>query len=638
MLSASWHGLLANLAVVALFVSVWTHTQDLMLRAPKGWRVALQGLLMGVGAIATMMLPYQPYPGVYADLRTTLVAVAGLFGGPIPGLIAGAMAAAMRLVFGGAGIWAGIVSVTLATMLGIGAGYLLRARTIRSADVFGLALLLAACSAAGMATLPAAAWAVITPVMMAPTLVLTAVSFVVAGLAVLQDERRRESARSNLIHRAIIEALPDCLNAKDVDGRFVAANPATARLMDAGDDACLIGKTDFDFYPAETAMRFRADETAVMQDGKPLTLEQEVFHADGRRGWLSTLKAPLRDEKGRLIGLITHNRDITDRKALEVDLSESRKRLSDALAHMADGLVMFDREGRIILSNQQYRAFFPKTADLRVPGASLRSILAGALASGEEIVPEGMDAADWIDGVAASLGAPGNREIRLQDGRWLDARTRPTEDGGCLIVFSDITHAKAAEEALAEMNRHLEALARTDGLTGLMNRRAFDSTLNREIDWATRHGTSLSLLLIDVDRFKNFNDRHGHLAGDECLRNVSRCLQSSLKRVTDLAARYGGEELAVILPGTDSIGALAVAERFRDQLRAVDVLPAHAEKISVTVSIGVATIAGETPPIEPADFIGRADEALYSAKRNGRDRVEAWSETVETVAGRKVSA
>ena len=119
------------------------------------------------------------------------------------------------------------------------------------------------------------------------------------------------------------------------------------------------------------------------------------------------------------------------------------------------------------------------------------------------------------------------------------------------------------QDKLLELNRNLELLALEDALTGLANRRQFDLFIHSEMGRARRNVTGLALLMIDVDHFKPFNDHYGHLAGDECLRNISAIITDNIKRPGDLAARFGGEEFAVVLPGTDYVGAFLVAEKIR---------------------------------------------------------------------------
>ncbi len=168
--------------------------------------------------------------------------------------------------------------------------------------------------------------------------------------------------------------------------------------------------------------------------------------------------------------------------------------------------------------------------------------------------------------------------------------------------------------------RSLEELASTDSLTGLANRRQLDQVLRREWARAQRTQRPIAVLMIDVDHFRGFNERHGHHGGDEALRRVAGAIAASLLRPTDLAARYGGEEFVAVLPDTDLAGALILAERIR---LGVQALPAYgSDERSVTVSIGIGVYGqGGAPGL--AELMAKADEALYQAKRNGRNRVEA---------------
>ena len=173
---------------------------------------------------------------------------------------------------------------------------------------------------------------------------------------------------------------------------------------------------------------------------------------------------------------------------------------------------------------------------------------------------------------------------------------------------------------LSEAIRKLEFLSQVDGLTQVHNRRYFDEYLRREFLRARRKHHPLSIILVDVDFFKLFNDTYGHQAGDECLKQIARTINASIKRPTDLVARYGGEEFVIILPDTISDGALTVAEFVRSQIAALKI-PHKASLVSdvVTVSLGVWTYHGD--PVEGQIMLAKADQALYSAKHNGRNRV-----------------
>jgi diguanylate cyclase (GGDEF)-like protein len=172
---------------------------------------------------------------------------------------------------------------------------------------------------------------------------------------------------------------------------------------------------------------------------------------------------------------------------------------------------------------------------------------------------------------------------------------------------------------LTAVNRELENLSRQDALTHIANRRYFDSYLAQELKRAARDRTELSLILLDVDFFKRYNDRYGHQAGDDCLRQVAGALTAACRRPADLAARYGGEEFAIILPGTHAEGGLMVADAMREGIAKLAVPHADSEVGScVTISQGIATLLPGAPG-SPEQLISCADQALYAAKQKGRD-------------------
>lgn len=180
---------------------------------------------------------------------------------------------------------------------------------------------------------------------------------------------------------------------------------------------------------------------------------------------------------------------------------------------------------------------------------------------------------------------------------------------------SELATAQAEISAQQQKVDALAAESRTDTLTGLANRRSFDEELGRRLDQWRRHKVPVSLLLIDIDHFKKINDRYGHPIGDEALKWVAR-IQSEALRQMDVAARYGGEEFAAILPGTKLSDAGNVAERLRATIAAKPFRQGELE-FPITVSVGVAVTI---PDDAPAAFLKRADDALYAAKQNGRDR------------------
>jgi diguanylate cyclase (GGDEF)-like protein len=190
------------------------------------------------------------------------------------------------------------------------------------------------------------------------------------------------------------------------------------------------------------------------------------------------------------------------------------------------------------------------------------------------------------------------------------------DDSGALIAvvetLRDITAQKQAQT-------DLERLATRDGLTGIPNRRSFDERLVAEARRGARGQAPLSLLMIDIDCFKLYNDTHGHQKGDECLRAVAETIAKALWRAGDFAARYGGEEFAVIMPDTPLAGAAQIAERLRAAVEELDI--GHAASVAgacVTVSVG--GVVADAPYLPPEQLLACADAALYRAKRDGRNR------------------
>ena len=196
-------------------------------------------------------------------------------------------------------------------------------------------------------------------------------------------------------------------------------------------------------------------------------------------------------------------------------------------------------------------------------------------------------------------------------------------------IYDDQANLLAVVETLRDMTVQKEAqtalqtLATRDGLTSLANRRSFDETLKIEWRRATRDSKAFSLLMIDVDYFKRYNDVYGHVGGDECLKLVAGAMASEMLRASDSVARYGGEEFAVILPGTTLHGAIKVGERIRAAVEQIGLPHAGSDAADhVTVSIGAAT-AIATPEDDAAQLVAAADAALYRAKKEGRNRVVA---------------
>jgi diguanylate cyclase (GGDEF)-like protein/PAS domain S-box-containing protein len=226
--------------------------------------------------------------------------------------------------------------------------------------------------------------------------------------------------------------------------------------------------------------------------------------------------------------------------------------------------------------------------------------------------------ADGVTEVGLRIGEQAGQRYLSLRGRVLDRDRggRPLRAVGLLV---DVTTEKAMEEQLLRMSV-------SDALTGTPNRRAFDQALRGEWRRCNRARLPLSVVMVDIDGFKQFNDRFGHLVGDQTLIAVARALGATVNREGDLVARYGGEEFAVVLPGTDITGAQTMGQQLIEAVRAVTVRQAPGWNVSV--SVGTATWHPDREMIKAPQLLGRADEALYEAKRAGKNRAIAYEESL----------
>lgn len=623
-----WHVLIANIAVVSLFISIWAHAQHFLEMRSRRDREAIFALFMAAGAVATMSLPVELQPGVLLDLRTTFVALAGYFGGPYGALIVAVVAGGYRLYLGGPGTMTGLTSIVLVALCAAAFHWQARnkSQTWSRLLVFSICVTVVLLFSYALHPTHIPSNGALFPAIGLTTLVATFLS----SFALL---RGRELSLERSLLRAAVAQVPEYFFVKDRRSRFVAVNEGVARVTGVARPEQLQGKSDFNLFPPAEAQRLFDAEQQIMASGTPILDSEEQQPGGGgeQTHWLSTSRSPLRDGDGNVIGLVGVTHDITDRRRQQAEASRNHHLVNFALTEMSDGLAMFDKDGYLVLCNKRYSESFPLTGHVRQPGTHIRTILEAVVSSGEQLGVPRDDPDGWIDTVANSLKSESQEEVNFGDGRWLQIRTRPTADGSALVVVSDVTSIKQAELELLGMTDQLKQLATTDGLTGLLNRRSFDQVLDAELSRTARDRQPISLLMIDVDRFKAYNDRYGHPAGDTCLKLVANCLREAVLRPGDNLARYGGEEFAVILPNTDEDGAYVIAERLRRSLRQLGLPHEGSEKGVITVSVGIASYSGSTLDRPDTELLHRADAALYDAKAAGRDRVTGWRGTHDVV-------
>lgn len=315
------------------------------------------------------------------------------------------------------------------------------------------------------------------------------------------------------------------------------------------------------------------------------------------------------------------------------ELQASEEIYKTILMASPDDITIADLSGRIIMFSNAAPKMFGYDPE-EGPGMSVMDF----------IVPEDHERAhaNIVRMVYENYKGPNEYRAIRKDGSCFDIevnngliRDRKGNPVRMVLIARDITSRKKTEQQIQELVHQLEIerdLAQhnslTDNLTGLSNRRFFDNVLRTEFSRYKRSGSQLSLIMLDVDHFKKYNDHYGHLAGDDCLLQIANVLRNVVKRPPDIVARYGGEEFVVILPNTDRQGAAVLAGRIGEFMLRL-ALPHAQSDISefVTISIGVATAADHVLTDE-TQLIALADQALYQAKKNGRNRYEVWPESI----------
>jgi diguanylate cyclase (GGDEF)-like protein/PAS domain S-box-containing protein len=423
----------------------------------------------------------------------------------------------------------------------------------------------------------------------------------------------------------IIAHNSDWLWEVDAQGRYTFSSDHSVQLLGYSPSE-MLGRTPFDFMPAEEAVRVGKEFAEIVAQRRPFAgLINRNLRADGRLVVLETSGIPLLAEDGTLLGYRGIDRDITPTIG---SLNPRLVQLEALYAAAPVALGLVDREGRFVNANH---------ALARLLG--LDGIAIGGQPVADYLPPERLnvpsafirlEAGETVTDLELTLGDR-NYQIAIQAVQDHDI----DQLIGMTLAITDVTEQHRLRHALAETNRQmaianarLSELAGTDHLTGLPNRRRFDETLLAEVSRSTRDCAPVSLMLLDIDHFKLYNDHYGHQQGDECLRTLAQLLRSCVFRSGDLACRYGGEEFAVILPNADGKAAQAVAERLRHRLHAADMTHALSPTRRVTTSIGIATLlgtqmfaadagVGETAAL----LVACADRRLYASKRSGRNRV-----------------
>jgi diguanylate cyclase (GGDEF)-like protein len=395
--------------------------------------------------------------------------------------------------------------------------------------------------------------------------------------------------RSQFINRAFrrMWALPDAV--ADRHPPFIA-------LMYHGRD------TNAYQVPADQLDAYVADRLRRVRDG--VTTPVDLRRTNGEIVRMECAALP---GGGRMLSYTT----VTD----IVRHSDELERLRYALDNVSEGVVLLDADLNAQFLNKKMRTFWGVTDEQAANHPSYASLIAGApLARDRGMTPEELDAFFAGRVAAVRSGSEPLRDLKTPDGRHIRAHCDVLQNNGRMLTYCDVTD-------LVRNAEQLERLATIDSMTGLFNRRHFLNQADAEWSRFQRYHRPLSMLMVDIDHFKEVNDRYGHAVGDEAIIAVAQACTGG-KRQSDIVGRLGGEEFAVLLPETDLAQAAIVADRLRSSI-AANVLVAHKVHFKVTVSIGIAAASVSMSGIDV--LMRAADQALYQAKAQGRNCVVQWS-------------
>ncbi len=367
-------------------------------------------------------------------------------------------------------------------------------------------------------------------------------------------------------------------------------------------------------------------------------IECRVRRHDGSYVWTESNLRTIRDPiSGAPTGIINNAREITERKRAEKELADYQEKLAAALEAMTDSVFISNTAGEIVNFNKAFATVHGLRNKSEYPRNLSEFFEVGELLTVDgKVAP--LDARPTIRALRGETATDVEYKFRRKDTgeTWFGSysfspiREKNGSISGSVTVARDITEHKRVEQQLEEAFRTVETLAITDALTGLANRRRFDQCLFTEWRRAMRDRKPLSLLIVDADLFKSYNDTYGHLRGDSCLKQIAEGALDVVARPGDLVARFGGEEFAIILPNTGPSGALQLAQDICAVMRNRQ-LPHSSNPLGiVTVSVGCATLIPQ-PGKHAADLIDYADKALYQAKRTGRNRACSYQPEAKVV-------
>ncbi len=431
----------------------------------------------------------------------------------------------------------------------------------------------------------------------------------------------RELNRSQEQYRSVVDNIKEVIYQTDVQGLWTFLNPAWEEIAGFSIEESL-GNLFLNYVHPDDRDRSNQLFQLVTERKKEYSRHEiRYLTKAGEYCWIEVFARLTLDDQGEVIGTSGTLTDITQRKEYEDELKASEERFRLLAEYSSDMITLHDMEGKYLYASPACKEI------LQYDEAEL--------VGKEAYLFIHPDDNEMIKENYHTLLNTGytvfTYRIRRKDGEyvWFESAIKllnelHSEEPKQIVVSRNISERKLVEQRLQEANEILQRLSTIDGLTSVSNRRAFDERLEMEWNRSCRNATCLSLIMLDIDYFKAYNDTYGHQGGDDCLRQVASAVQDALGRTTDLLCRYGGEEFCVILPETDEVGAKKVGEKVRLAIETLNIPHVGSEILPwVTISVGTATML-PTMFAASKDLILKADKALYQAKHEGRNCVQSY--------------
>jgi diguanylate cyclase (GGDEF)-like protein/PAS domain S-box-containing protein len=442
--------------------------------------------------------------------------------------------------------------------------------------------------------------------------ILLTLTFLAFGIIIsIITARHRRTGNILRKHSAAIETSMDGIAISDPGGAYVYVNQAFATINGYDGPGELTGKTCRIAYGDREYERIRSTVEPRLEKRGRWRGELLGVRKNGSTYYQEASITMLED--GSRICII---RDIAWRKRSEERLRRSERFLNTIFDSIRDPFSIFDRNFQIIRVNDAYARMKHKEASELV-GRKCHEVLQNRTS-----ICEGCVVSTTFNSADPCVK---DKFITLHDGTgiWVEISTYPILDEVGLVSHAieytrDITDRKRSEEEKRLLIKKLEYLSSTDGLTGLMNRRALTDSLLYEIDRAKRYNSELSLILCDIDNFKEINDACGHDAGDRALQSIAASLKTILRKA-DIAGRYGGDEFMLILPQTSIKGAEKIADKILTAVRNAEMSFTEDKSVRLSLSIGLSSLEADSDTAD--SLIKRTDDAMYASKEGGRDRV-----------------